>query len=79
MHIQTEPKFLISLHPAEKWSDKHTLFVAVLLRDVMTTLERDLIGIQYWNVRSSEEQIDQLLSELQFYAYYEQAVDLVRE
>ncbi len=73
------PELEIRLPAAARWNDRCTLFLAVLLRDVINTLAREMIGMEFWSPQSQNAQINQKLSELQFFQYYQQAQDLVHD
>lgn len=77
--ITTEPVLKINLHQVERWTEKHTLFLAVLMRDVSATLSRDLLGMDFWNYRAKDEELNKILESSQFYTFYEQAVDFIGE
>ncbi len=49
------------------------------MRDVIEALGRDLLGMEFWEFRAGDEEIDRFLESSQFYTYYEQAVDFIRE
>ena len=79
IRISVEPKCTVTLQAIDGWSDKHTLFLSVLMRDVIEALGRDLLGMEFWEFRAGDEEIDRFLESSQFYTYYEQAVDFIRE
>ncbi len=75
--IQIMPDLLVKIRPSDPIGEKHLLFIAILLRDLVNSLSRDILGLEFWNIKSADEQVDEHLSENQFYEYYEQAVDFV--
>lgn len=77
-HIKTVPSVEVKIMARPEWSEKHTLFLAILLRDVVSTLGRDLVGMDFWQVYSEEEQINELLKEHNFSMYFEQAADFAQ-
>jgi len=77
--IIADPALKINLHQVERWSEKHTLFLAVLMRDVSATLGRDLLGMDFWNYRAQDEELNSILESSQFYAFYDEALDFIRE
>ena len=77
--IIAEPILKINLHKVERWSEKHTLFLAVLMRDISATLGRDLLGMNFWNYRARDEELNNLLESSQFYAFYDEAMDFIPE
>ena len=78
IEITTEPELSIHIH-VENWSDKHSLFLAVLMRDVISTLSRDMVGMDFWEIKASDTDLDKILDDGQFYSYYEQALDFIKE
>jgi len=77
--IITAPEFVVKIEPETSWTEKHTLFLAVLLRDVVETLSRDLVGIDFWSVRSADAEVDDILTRHSFYEYFNQAADFINE
>ncbi len=77
--IQVAPSLLIKINQSEKWTDKHTLYLAILLRDVVRTLARDVVGLDLWSPHCNIPAFDSALENLQFYEYYNQALDFIRE
>jgi len=75
--IKVLPEISIELD-TEKWSDKFTLLLAVLIRDIIEALDRDVIGMMFWTPRSDDDKINTLLEELQYFEYYEQSMDLIK-
>jgi len=75
--IKTSPVLEIKIFPDEEWTEKHTLFLAVLMRDISTTLGRDLVGMDFWAPDSADEQINKNLNENSFFEYFEQASDFI--
>ncbi len=74
--IETEPQLKIYFH-TETWTEKHTLFLAVLMRDLVDAMERDLIGMSFWKLQPEDARLNTILEENQFFLYYEQAADFV--
>ncbi|MBN2423866.1 MAG: cyclic nucleotide-binding domain-containing protein [Calditrichaceae bacterium] len=79
IRIQIAPSLVIKMNLSEEWTDKHTLYIAVLMRDIVRSLERDVVGLDLWSPRSSLPLYDSALKDIQFYDYYEQAVDFIRD
>ncbi len=77
--IQTDPRLEIHIHPKEAFTEKHVLFIAVFLRDIIQTLQRDLLMLDFWNVQARETEVDKTLRAQNFYDYYAQALDFVQE
>jgi CRP-like cAMP-binding protein len=75
--IQLLPEMLIEFKNNGKWEDKHTLLLAVLIRDVVEAIDRDAIGMMFWSPRSDINEINSALEELQYFEYYEQAMDII--
>ena len=76
--ITTEPHLKIHFH-TEIWTEKHTLFLAVLMRDLVAAMDRDLIGMNFWKLRPDDARLNTILEENQFFLYYEQAADFIKE
>jgi hypothetical protein len=77
IEIESTPEVKV-LIKNNNWSEKHTLFSAILLRDLVTTIERDVIGIEFWSPGSSNTEMDEQLQKISFFEYYEQATDFIR-
>lgn len=77
--IKAAPEFEIKISDKVNWTEKHTLFMAVLLRDIVSTIGRDVIGMQFWTLPSKNNYINEELEKVQFYDYFDQAVDFVKE
>lgn len=78
-NIQVAPSLMIKINHSEKWTDKHTLYLAILLRDVVRSMERDIVGLDLWSPRCTIPAFDSALQNIQFYDYYDQALDFIRE
>jgi len=79
IQIRTSPELEVEVSMIDNWTDKHVLFSAVLLRDVVNTISKDLVGMKFWSNQTSNETINNKLSELQFYDYFDQAQDLIKD
>jgi CRP-like cAMP-binding protein len=79
IQIRTSPELEVEISMIERWNDKHVLFSAVLLRDVVNTISKDLVGINFWNIETANITINEQLRELQFFEYFNQASDLVND
>jgi CRP-like cAMP-binding protein len=79
IQIRTTPELEVEVSMIDQWTDKHVLFSAVLLRDVVNTIEKDLVGMKFWSNRTNNVTINNKLNELQFFVYYDQAYDLVKD
>lgn len=79
IQIRTTPDLEVEVSMMDRWTDKHILFSAVLLRDVVNTISKDLVGMQFWSNYASNNTINIKLRELQFFDYYEQAFDLIKD
>jgi len=77
--IQTDPRIEIHIHTKEAFTEKHVLFIAVFLRDIIQTLQRDLLMLDFWNVQAREAEVDKTLRQNSFYDYYAQALDFIQE
>jgi len=78
IEINTEPALKIQIL-SDIWTEKHTLFLAVLMRDLVSSMDRDLIGMAFWKLHSADPQINKILEENQFFLYYDQAADFISE
>ena len=79
IQIRTTPELEVEVSMIDQWTEKHVLFSAVLLRDVVNTIEKDLVGMKFWSTLTNNETINNKLNELQFFVYYEQASDLIKD
>ncbi len=77
LKIEIEPVIRISLRQNLKWTDKHSLMIAILLRDVIDILERDVIGLSFWSPRSADDRINDFLEGLQYFAFYDEAMEVI--
>lgn len=75
--ITVLPELAIEIKTNE-WTDKFTLLLAVIIRDVVEAIDRDVIGMMFWTPRSSDDEINMALEELQYFEYYEQSMDLIK-
>lgn len=76
IQIQIVPEMKIDFK-TDKWDDKLTLLLAVLIRDVVEAIDRDAIGMMFWSPRSDINEINSALEDLQYFEYYEQAMDII--
>lgn len=76
IQIEILPEIKIDFK-TDKWNDKLTLLLAVLIRDVVEAIDRDAIGMMFWSPRSDITVIDAALEDLQYFEYYEQAMDII--
>lgn len=79
IQISTEPRLTVNLHKIENWTEKHTLYLAILMRDIVHTLSYDLLGMDFWELHSNDKDLEQELQKSQYYVYYDQALDFIRE
>jgi len=75
--VAIEPDLDVTLREDVKWTDKQTLMVAIILRDIINVLERDVIGLWFWSPRSKDDRINDSLESLQFFEYYDHAMDVI--
>lgn len=75
--VSIEPALDVTLREDVKWTDKQTLMVAIILRDIINVLERDVIGLSFWSPRSKDDRINDSLESLQFFEYYDHAMDVI--
>ena len=75
--VAIEPDLDVTLREDVKWTDKQTLMVAIILRDIINVLERDVIGLSFWSPRSTDDRINDSLESLQFFEYYDHAMDVI--
>ncbi len=75
--VAIEPALDVNLREDVKWTDKQTLMVAIILRDIINVLERDVIGLSFWSPRSNDDRINDSLESLQFFDYYDHAMDVI--
>ncbi|RMH64836.1 MAG: DUF4388 domain-containing protein [Calditrichaeota bacterium] len=77
IRIQTHPRLSVRI-AEEKWTDKDTLMAAVMLRDVTSLVERELVGFEFWSPQSGNPELDAFMQSIQFFDYYEQATDFLQ-
>jgi CRP-like cAMP-binding protein len=77
--IEIRPELRIEISLENQWEEKYTLFLAVMLRDIVKTIEREVAGINFWKVESNHTEIDALLNKLQFYKFYNEAKDFIKD
>lgn len=75
--IEVVPEIKIQLEIDGKWAEKHTLFIAVVLRDINSALDRDVTGMQFWTPRSVNDVYNTLLEKFQLFELYAQADELI--
>jgi len=73
--ITIEPKLEVLLRCEMKWTDKQSLMVAIILKNVIDYLERDVIGLTFWSPRSQDDRLNEFLESLQYFAFYNEAID----
>ncbi|MCB9059191.1 MAG: cyclic nucleotide-binding domain-containing protein [Calditrichae bacterium] len=76
--IEVIPELDINLSAVSEWTEKHTLLLAILIRDVVSAIERDVVGIMFWTPRSNTSQINHFLEDKQFFDLFDQSYDLIR-
>jgi hypothetical protein len=76
LSIESSPDVYVTISTAD-WSEKHTLFVAVLLRNLAHTVEREVVGIEFWSPESNNPGYNALLRDAAFFDYFEQATDFI--
>ena len=79
IQIRTNPKLEIEVSMIDRWSDKHVLFSAILLRDVFNTISKDLVGMDFWSKYIKNDVVNEKLKEVNFFDYFDQAFDLIKD
>ncbi len=79
IQVQASPDLKVNIKSSSKWTEKHALFSAVLLRDVVKTIEKEVIGINYWSLKSQNNKVNARLMEMEFFDYYNQAMDFIKD
>lgn len=77
LSIKIQPELKIKIPKGVDITDKFTLSIAVLLRDIINSIEHDIFGIQFWDPQSLDMRINSYLKSKQFFDYYEQAGDFI--
>lgn len=75
--IKVLPELEINIDIKNKWGDKHTLLMAIIVRDLVAAVDRDVIGMMFWTPRSTDDKTNLFLENLEFFEYYEQSKELV--
>jgi CRP-like cAMP-binding protein len=76
--IEIIPELKIVLADDLEITDKVALSVAVLLSDIINTIEYDIFGINLWSPKSNDIRINSYLKSKLFFEYYEQAGDFTQ-
>ncbi|HED10115.1 MAG TPA: cyclic nucleotide-binding domain-containing protein [Caldithrix abyssi] len=76
IQLRTHPEIHIEIEKGE-WLEKDTLMLAIILREVVGLIERELVGFEFWTPLSGEAETDAYLSHLQFFDFFEQAMDFI--
>ncbi len=74
--LRTHPEILIEIENGE-WLEKDTLMLAIILREVVGLIERELVGFEFWSPLSGDAELDAYLSHIQFFDFFEQAMDFI--
>ncbi|GEM_PF-1301030 len=75
LSIKIHPELKVKMLKGGGVDDKVTLSLAVLLSDIISSIEDDVFGIQFWEADSVDVRINSYLKSKQFFDYYEQAGD----
>ncbi len=75
--FQAQPRILVDFSKVEKLTEKEVLILAVLLHHLVRYLEQETVGMEFWNVRSADEQVNAQLEKQDFFTLFEQAAELV--
>ena len=79
IQIRTNPKLEVEVSMMDRWTDKHVLFSAILLRDVFNTISKDLVGMDFWSKYIKNDVVNEKLKEVNFFDYFDQAFDLIKD
>jgi len=79
IQIRTNPKLEVEVSMMDRWTDKHVLFSAILLRDVFNTISKDLVGMDFWSKYIKNDVVNEKLKEINFFDYFDQAFDLIKD
>ncbi len=77
INIQILPEIKIDLSQIKKFNEKYILLFALLLNQILKNLSRDVIGLDFFEIRSNQPEIDEVLEQQQFYMLFEHSDDLV--
>ncbi len=75
--FQAQPRVRVDFFKLEKFSEKEVLILAVLLNHMVRYLQQETVGMEFWDVRSSDKEIDATLDQQEFFKLFEQAGELV--
>ncbi len=75
--LQTQPHVRVDFSRLENFGEKHVLVLAVLLNHLFRYLEKEVVGMEFWDVRSKDEKINEILQEKNFFTFFEHAAELV--
>jgi CRP-like cAMP-binding protein len=78
-NIKTMPELHVGLQADQKLTEKHYLFLAVFMRDVVHSLDREVIGMDFWLNKSHFPELNVELEKLNYFEYFAQAADFICE
>ena len=74
--FQVQPQLKVDFSKVEKFGEKEVLILSVLLNNIVRYLQMEVIGMDFWDVRTREDEIDSELEKHDFFTLYEQAGEL---
>jgi len=77
--IKAMPELQVDVNTEKRLTEKHHLFLAVFMRDVVHSLERDVIGMDFWLNKSRSSEINTELEKINYFDYYLQASEFIKD
>ncbi len=75
--IQLLPKLKIDFSGVEQFGEKEILILSVFLNYMVRYLQQEVIGMEFWEVHSTDEEVNAELNKHDFFTLFEQAGELV--
>ncbi len=75
--IQIQPVLKVDLSHLHDLGEKEILILAILLKHIVRYLQQEAIGLEFWDMRSSDNAVNKELEDCQFFNLFEQAEELV--
>ncbi len=77
VHIEVQPDLHVEFSELENFNERHVLLLAMILNQIVHYLSREVIGMEFWDVRTNDPAVNELLENEKFYVFFEQAEELV--
>ena len=74
--FQIQPQLKVDFSKVEKFGEKEALILSVLLNHIVRYLQMEIIGMEFWEVRTQDNEINAELEKYDFFTLFEQAGEL---